>query len=223
MESLGAAKPVVGIVNYGAGNVGNVARAMKKLGLRYAVLKDIKEMGELRPTLLLLPGVGAFRPAAECLALSGWAEFLTEWAALRKPLLGICLGMQLLCSRSDEDVPTPGLNLLKGDVRRISGNVKTPHMGWNVVQWDGCTPSALLEPDEEPERTFYFVHSYAVRESSHGIATTSVGEYAFCSAMRNENVLGFQFHPERSGPGGVAFLGRALGFLHDICKGAALC
>lgn len=206
-------KPLVGIVNYGAGNIGNVVRAIKKLDFEYVLLENTEEMGTAHPTLLLLPGVGAFRPAAERLASTGWTETLKRWASEGKPLLGICIGMQLLCTQSSEGGITEGMGLLEGDVEKLSGVSKIPHMGWNRVMWRDDTPDTFVT-DMPGNESFYFVHSYAVADSPHCIGTTDVDEAIFCAALRNKNVVGFQFHPERSGPDGIAFLGRAIDFLN---------
>lgn len=213
MSPCSTPKPRVGIVNYGAGNIGNVVRAIQKLDFEHALLEHTADIGMFHPTLLLLPGVGAFRPAAERLASTGWTETLKRWAADGRPLLGICIGMQLLCAQSSEDGMTAGLGLLEGDVEKLSGVSKIPHMGWNRVIWRDDAPGAFFADNRRSE-TFYFVHSYAVADSPHCIGTTGVDEATFCAALRNKNVAGFQFHPERSGPDGIAFLGRTIDFLN---------
>ncbi len=198
----------VGVVRYGAGNLGNVLRALRSLELRHSLLENPGDMSHLgAPALLLLPGVGAFPPAMAALAASGWAGALEKWARAARPLLGICLGMQLLCTESGEDGRTRGLGLIEGNVERLAGVPKVPHMGWNRVRW---TDEAWANT---PEQEFYFVHSYAVMNSPHCVGCTDVDGVSFCSALRCGNVAGFQFHPERSGPEGVAFLGRALRFM----------
>lgn len=215
--------PTVGVVRYGAGNVGNVIRALKKLDMRHALLEDPQSLAATQPSLLLLPGVGAFRPAAERLRRSGWSDALCDWVREERPLVGICVGMQLLCTSSDEDGRTDGLGFLTGSVARFAGIAKIPHMGWNDVVWTGDAPCYAREADA---CAFYFVHSYAVSESPHCVARTEVDGVSFCSAMRNGNVLGFQFHPERSGPEGIAFLGSILrGLLRtdDMTKERGTC
>lgn len=201
--------PLIGVINYGAGNLGNVRRALDKLALRQILIESPAELQREDPALLLLPGVGAFRTAREYLDALGWPPILIEWANAGKPLLGICLGMQLLCSQSDEDGITRGLGLLDGNVTRLKGAVKTPHMGWNTLKWDKNAGSFAALAGER--QNFYFVHSYAVElNSPHCIASTEVDNARFCSVMKNGSVAGFQFHPERSGTEGVLFLERAL-------------
>lgn len=203
-----APPPSIGIVNYGAGNIGNVLRAFRGLDIRHALLERPVNLCGEDLSLLLLPGVGAFRQAMGQLRATGWDEALRQWAGRGKPLLGICAGMQLLCTDSAEGGTTAGLSLLDAHVERLSGVKKIPHMGWNEVTWQNL-PAGFPE-----ERMFYFVHSDAVPASPDCIGTTEVGGVRFCSALRRKNVAGFQFHPERSGPAGVAFLGRAIAYFH---------
>ena len=212
----------VGIVDFGAGNIGNVRRALAKLGIAHEVLKSPGGMERLAPSLLLLPGVGAFRPAMEALASSGWKDALTGWAGMGRPLLGICLGMQLLCDNSSEDGQTEGLGLVEGCVTKLSGVKKIPHMGWNSVEPSGGEfPGNCLA---QGGQDFYFVHSFAVSGSPHCAAVTRVDGVRFDSALRRGNVAGFQFHPERSGPEGVSFLGRAISYMvAEYQEGAGKC
>ena len=200
----------IGVINYGAGNIGNVLRALQRLHLPYTVHTTPDELERASQTLLLLPGVGAFRPAMARLQEVGWHTFLEDWAHKSRPLLGICIGMQLLCTGSEEDGVTAGLGLLEGKVERLTGISKIPHMGWNTVEW-----KQPISPEQGAE-SFYFVHSYAVRSSPDCAAETQVDDLVFCSALRSGNVAGFQFHPERSGLEGVAFLGSAIRRFHDV-------
>jgi glutamine amidotransferase len=197
-----------GVINFGAGNIGNVLRALSRLNMKHEVLERAEDADAYSPSILLLPGVGAFPYAMERLAASGWAEYLRRWAADGRPVLGICIGLQLLCTSGSEDYPTPGLGLIDGDVVRLEGIAKIPHMGWNSVEWRDSAGEI-----SERAKSFYFVHSYAVMESPHCAGTTEVDGVRFCSVMINKNVAGFQFHPERSGNDGVAFLGRAIRIL----------
>jgi glutamine amidotransferase len=198
-------------VDFGVGNIGNVRRALAELGIPHETLKSPDCMEGLGPSLLLLPGVGAFKPAMERLASSGWKDALAYWAGRGGPLLGICLGMQLLCAHSSEDGLTDGLGLIDGDVVKLSGVKKIPHMGWNGVEpCGGKFPGNCLARSGQD---FYFVHSFAVSGSPHRAAVTRVDGVEFDSALRRGNVAGFQFHPERSGPEGVSFLGRAISYM----------
>ncbi|GHV29109.1 imidazole glycerol phosphate synthase, glutamine amidotransferase subunit [Synergistales bacterium] len=199
----------VGVIDYGAGNLGNVRRALVSLGFAHVPLKSAEEI-DGAVSFLILPGVGAFRPAMEKLVSSGWSGALSSWVQAGRPLLGICLGMQLLCEVSAEGgAETRGLGFADGEVRELSGIKKIPHMGWNTAAPRGGAenfPACCMDGDQ----FFYFVHGFAVSSSRHCAASTAVDGVEFCSILRNGHVAGFQFHPERSGPGGVKFLGRAI-------------
>ncbi|MDL2263832.1 imidazole glycerol phosphate synthase subunit HisH [Synergistaceae bacterium OttesenSCG-928-I11] len=205
----------IGVVNYGAGNLGNVLRALTALRISHRLLENSNDFAIQSPRILLLPGVGAFRPAMEKLSATGWADLLKKWVDEGKPLVGICAGMQLLCRSSSEDGETSGLGCFDAEIHRLSGLKKIPHMGWNTVEWEN-------KPDgRHAARNFYFVHSYAAMRSPDCIGTTEVDGVTFCSALRRDNVVGFQFHPERSGARGVDFLGDVLGSL--LSKGDCSC
>lgn len=192
------------VIDYGAGNVGNVLGALKALGLEARVQSQPETMK--RAALYLLPGVGAFSPAMKRLIKDGWEPFLRDWTLSGGALLGICLGMQLLCERSLEDGSTEGLGLLDGTVSLLQGTRRLPHVGWNSLR--PCTASTLpLDGD------FYFVHSYGLAESADAVALTDVDGASFVSLALRRNVGGCQFHPERSGLKGVAFLGRLIDHL----------
>jgi glutamine amidotransferase len=212
---------VVGVINFGAGNLGNVQRALVRLKIEHGLLERPDGTERLGASLLLLPGVGAFRPAMANLSSSGWKDALADWAKRGKPLLGICLGMQLLCESSDEGGAAEGLGLLKGDARKLTGVKKIPHMGWNVAK--PCSEKDFPASCMNEGQNFYFVHSFAVSGSSHCAALTDVDSVLFCSILRNKNVAGFQFHPERSGPEGVEFLGRAVNYFNEKYGGRAPC
>lgn len=197
---------MIGIVEYGAGNVGNLTRALHRLGQEVRLLPRPEEARGA--DLLILPGVGAFPYAWRHLTESGWAEALRDVPRRGQPLLGICLGMQLLAEESREDGVTPGLGLVRGTVRPLEGLSRIPHMGWNSLAWKGGEPLASGAPP-----WFYFVHSFALEESPDAVATCTVEGRRFVAAVRRGSVAGCQFHPERSGPEGVAFLGRLVASL----------
>jgi glutamine amidotransferase len=214
---------IVGVINYGAGNLGNVQRALKRLDIVHATLESPGDMKELDPSLLLLPGVGAYRPAMASLVSTGWRDALFDWAGAGKPLLGICLGMQLLCTRGFEDGNTNGLSLIEGDTVKLSGVAKIPHMGWNTaVPCDDNFPTGCMSRDGQ---NFYFVHSYVISRSPHCAALTEVDGVSFCSILRRGSVAGFQFHPERSGEQGVQFLGKAINYFYEeySCRKGTKC
>lgn len=201
----------VAIVNYGLGNLGSVRRAFEDLGAN-AYIADTPEAlaGAAR---VVLPGVGAFGDGMAALMRSGWAQEL-RGAVLDQhiPLLGICLGMQMLGSRSHEGGDTAGLNLIPGEVRRLDAlgcELRIPHVGWNEVRFK--TGHGLLEgiPDGSD---FYFVHSYALvpEDGAHLVATSPYG-CDVAAIVRRENVFGCQFHPEKSSKAGRRLLKNFMG------------
>jgi glutamine amidotransferase len=202
-----------GVINYGAGNLGNLHRALVRLRLPSRILSSPDEVCQDDTDVLILPGVGAFPPAMELLRRKGWEKALRRWVDAERPLLGICLGMQLLCEASMEDGNTSGLGFLSGIVHPLEGVSKVPHMGWNSITW---LPRKENMYSLVPSGSFfYFVHGFALRKSDHAAATTRLDDLQFPSVVLGGRVAGCQFHPERSGLGGVAFLGRLLAFLHD--------
>jgi len=193
---------MIAIVDYQVGNTGNVRRAFSSLGEEARLLSSPEELSGAF-SMTVLPGVGAFGPASAKLRASGWADRLAAWAAEGRALLGICLGMQLLCERGLEDGEHPGLGLIPGEIRLLEAE-KIPHMGWNTVEWTGKPPG--FAPAVSSGDFFYFVHSYALFDSSFAAGHTSLGGTTFTSAVVRGRVAGFQFHPERSGRKGLALL-----------------
>ncbi len=197
------------VIDYDAGNLYNVGNALKFLGADYVMSGDPDLVA--RADRVILPGVGSARAAMASLARQGLKDLIPR---LTVPFLGICLGMQLLFEESEED-RCPCLGLLPGTVRRFDRErVKVPHIGWNQVEWeaDGSRPFAELTRGLESSGYFYFVHSYFA--PVHPDATTAVTEYdgPFSSAVRKDNFLGLQFHPERSGRPGLQLLRHFLGW-----------
>jgi imidazole glycerol-phosphate synthase subunit HisH len=189
--------PRVAVLDYGMGNLRSVARAVEHAGGQALVTdRDDRALGA---DAMVVPGVGAFGACMENLRAAGLDGTIRRFAEGGRPVLGVCLGMQILFERSEEG-PAEGLGLIRGEVRRLPGGVKVPHMGWNRVRW--TTSHSLLAGIDDGTR-FYFVHSYAcfpqedvtVGETEHGIR--------FASAVARDNVLGVQFHPEKSGHAGL--------------------
>lgn len=200
------------IVDYGVGNLFNVQRALGSLGVHSSLSTDKKEI--LNAKRLLLPGVGAFEEGMRHLREQGLVDILKQFAASEKPMMGICLGMQLLMSSSEENGQHAGLDLIPGQVLRFQEPLpktpyKIPHIGWNSLRpgegafWD----KSLLEGLEQ-EPFMYFVHSYFVKPQDPrlALAVTSYGRDVFCSVIRQKNIVGCQFHPERSGDQGLQIL-----------------
>ncbi|MGZ5285595.1 MAG: imidazole glycerol phosphate synthase subunit HisH [Chitinophagaceae bacterium] len=193
---------MITIIDYGLGNLGSVYNMMKKIGVAAEISSDPEVIYKAKK--ILLPGVGAFDPAMEKLTGTGLREVLDHKALVEKvPVLGICLGMQLLTRGSDEG-ELPGLNWIPAYTNKFpASNLKVPHMGWNLVE--PTTPSPLTEQFDKEFR-FYFVHSYFVKtdDSYHSILRTNYG-VEFDSAIQNDNIFGAQFHPEKSHRYGMQF------------------
>ena len=189
------------IVDYGVGNLKSVTNAMDYLGLNTCITSDPKEL-ELADAIIL-PGVGAFPDAADKLRGTGLDQVLTAQAE-QKPILGICLGMQLLFERGEEVRECKGLNLVSGCVRKIETSLKLPHIGWNSLSFPN--PSPLFAGVEEGSYV-YFVHSFCgvpsdpasvIAQPDYGVSVVAAGP--------NGNVYGCQFHPEKSGEVGLQIL-----------------
>jgi imidazole glycerol-phosphate synthase subunit HisH len=197
---------MIGIIDYGMGNLYSVSKALERLGYPYMISGHPDELQQLRG--LILPGVGSFKDAMHILRETGLAEFIRTAAESGTPLLGICLGMQLLFEESEENGLTKGLGLLSGRVVRIpeaaSGErYKVPHMGWNRLKFHH--PSPLLDHIEEGH--VYFVHSYyAVTDDANAVLASSSYNVEVPAVVGKENVFGTQFHPEKSGEVGMKIL-----------------
>lgn len=185
---------MVGIVDYGSGNVGSISNMFRRAGVDVVLCALPSDLASC--DRIVLPGVGAFDPAMERLISSGFRETLAEEVAKGKPILGICLGMQLLTSGSDEG-KLDGLGQVAGFAHRFPPleGLKVPHMGWNFAQVDSTSP---LFAGMEREAQFYFLHSYyVVCEEKYVISKSTYG-FQFVSGFSKENVFGVQFHPEKS-------------------------
>lgn len=198
---------MIAVVDYGMGNLGSIVNMLRKVGAE-AVISDDREVVS-RAQKLILPGVGAFDGGMRNLTERGLVPLLNAKAVNGKtPLLGICLGMQLLCSRSEEGV-LPGLGWLDADVVRFrhreeERDLKIPHMGWNEVAVRQKHP--LLQGLADDNR-FYFVHSYHVvcRDAQNILGETNYG-FPFASVVAKGNIMGVQFHPEKSHRFGLQLL-----------------
>ena len=203
--------PRIGLIDYGMGNLHSVQRAFERLGASLVPVLDATAMEGC--DALVLPGVGAFDPAMERLQTSGLAAAIQHWCAAGRPLLGICLGLQLLFERSDEG-KAAGLGVLGGAVRALpkSPGHPIPHMGWEPLQ--PKQPSPLL-PAGSTETWVYFVHSYAAEPSDPACTTAAVAfAHTTVTAAVWQGAIGAcQFHPEKSGPHGQAILQRWLAWL----------
>ena len=195
----------VGVINYGAGNIGSIVNMISHVGGTPLVLNEPAQLATV--DRLILPGVGHFDHGVQLLKETGLYEPLREHDGLRQPLLGICLGMQLLFSSSEEG-HQPGLGLVPGHCRRlqpVDRTMKVPHMGWNTVRAERA--SQALAPQLDDSR-YYFVHTYyAVPDNAAHVAGISRYGTEFCSVVdTDEGVFGYQFHPEKSHRFGMALL-----------------
>jgi glutamine amidotransferase len=192
---------VIAIVDLGMGNRRSVEKALEAVGARPRLTADHDEVGAA--DALVLPGVGAFPEAMRRLTASGLDPVLRERVATGVPLLGICLGMQLLFERSSEHEGSPGLGLLGGEVTALRAP-RLPHIGWNEVAFER---SCALTDGLGGAATFYHVHSFVCRPSQAG-DVVGRGDYGerFVSIVARDHVMGVQFHPEKSSRDGLALL-----------------
>ena len=203
---------MIAIVDYGVGNLFSLRSSLAAVGAEAEVTKDasvIRSAGKV-----ILPGVGAFEDAMNKLRSSGLAEMVIAEAASGKPLLGICLGMQMLFDRSFEYGEHAGLGLIPGSVVPIGDviptGLKIPHIGWNALHFSG-RKSPLFRYIKEGD-CVYFVHSYYAADCEENVIATAEYGAELTAAVQKDNVFGCQFHPEKSGKVG-------LGILRAFCEG----
>jgi glutamine amidotransferase len=192
----------VAIIDYGVGNLRSVEKAFHAGGAGAVVTSDERELRAAER--LVLPGVGAFRACMEALRERGFDELVRERVEEGTPLLGVCVGMQMLFEESDEFGVTRGLGLLRGRVRRFPEGLRVPQVGWNQVEWRRA--HALAEGIAD-ESFFYFVHSYFCEASDESdvLGSTDYGD-VYASVVARANVCGVQFHPEKSQAAGLRLL-----------------
>jgi glutamine amidotransferase len=194
----------IAVVDYGMGNRRSVQKALEHVGARAEITSEASSIAAAEG--IVVPGVGAFPRAMANLSKLGLTSVLRELAEAGRPLLGICLGMQLLFERSEEFDPTSGLGLIPGVVTPLrTGRLRTPHIGWNEVRFERASP--LLAGLPEAGCPFYHVHSLAARpaEAADVVGSTEYGE-RFASIVARRNVAGVQFHPEKSSQAGLQML-----------------
>jgi imidazole glycerol-phosphate synthase subunit HisH len=198
---------MIGIIDYGMGNLFSVSKALERLNAPYFISDDSEKL--MNANGLILPGVGSFRDAMLRLNELGISELIKRYADTGKPLLGICLGMQLLFEESEENGFTRGLGLLSGQVKRFPGRTKegmdykVPHMGWNKLFFKRS--SIIL--NNVSESYVYFVHSYYVNTSDEEVLIASSDyQIEVPAVVGKENIIGMQFHPEKSSRLGMQLL-----------------
>jgi glutamine amidotransferase len=200
MAICGANKQSIVIVNTGCANISSVKFAVERLGVKVTVSDDVEVIQ--RADKVFLPGVGSANAAMASIELK---QLKTCIQGLSQPVLGICLGMQLMVDCSEESLAdnTPCLGMIPGAVKRMQvGDLRLPHMGWNTVI---PTEQNTLFKGIDVGSYFYFVHSFAVAVCEYTLATTEYG-MSFSAALRKDNFFGVQFHPERSSDAGAALL-----------------
>ncbi len=192
------------IIDYGAGNTKSVAKACEALGERVFLTQDPAEISGAERAIL--PGVGAFGSAMKKLGESGLVSTIKDFADSGKPILGICLGLQLFFEESEESPGVSGLGLLKGRIKRIPGGdgLRIPHMGWNELSFPR---ESRMFRGIEPHSYVYFVHSYYLEaENKEDVAARTVYGVDIDAAVESNNIFAAQFHPEKSGRVGLSIL-----------------
>ena len=201
---------MIGILDYGVGNLKNVSTAVKNCSRDAIISNDTEKLKDCDG--LILPGVGAFGDSINMLNASGLRDFLDSWVSDNKYVLGICVGMQMMFERSYEYGVHEGLGYLKGEVIEFKGDLKVPHMGWNELHIK--KESRLLEGIKENDFV-YFVHSfYAPAEVESCIAYTDYG-VDFCAIVNHNNLYATQFHPEKSSDIGNKILQNYLKMVYE--------
>jgi len=187
----------IAILDYGSGNLHSVSRAIAKVGGDVDVTSDPSRVASA--DALVIPGVGHFGQCVRALADRGLDRAASGFAATGRPVVGVCVGLQILFDASDEDAAA-GMGVLEGTVRRLPHGLKVPHMGWNTVRWSREHPFTAGIDDGS---YFYFVHSFA--PDVDAATTIGVTEYGrpFASIVARDNVFATQFHPEKSGDAGL--------------------
>ena len=195
---------MIAIIDYDAGNIKSVEKAMQLLGQDVTITRDRETI--LQADKVILPGVGAFGDAMGKIRQYGLEEVIGKVVDQKTPFLGICLGLQLLFERSDETPGVEGLGILKGEILRIPDKegLKIPHMGWNSLKFQN---QGRLFANLPEEPYVYFVHSYYLRAADEGIVTATT-EYSthIHASVEKDNVFACQFHPEKSSDVGIQIL-----------------
>jgi glutamine amidotransferase len=186
----------VSVLDYGSGNLHSVSRALAHVG---ADVRVVDGPDDIVGDAVLIPGVGDFGQCARALRAAGFEGPIRAAVDAGTPVIGVCVGMQILFEASDED-GEPGLGILPGRVRRLPAEVRVPHMGWNTVAWAGRRHPFVADiPDQT---SFYFVHSFAPDMGPHAVGATEHGR-TFAAVVAREHVFATQFHPEKSGDAGL--------------------
>lgn len=202
------AKKNIAIVDYGVGNLYSLAKAFNHFGHNAFITEETGDIDSA--DALVLPGTGAFQSGMEGLEIRGLVKPIKDFAKTGKPILGICLGAQLLMSEGYEFGKFKGLNIIPGKVVRFENlKEKVPHIGWNEIYFpDRRKRQNSIFKKIEGDSDVYFVHSYVLepKNRNHILALTKYGGVEFCSAIQKDSVYGCQFHPEKSGEAGLQII-----------------
>lgn len=210
----------IAVIDYGVGNIKSICRALDKCGAEVCLTKERDEI--LSSDGVLLPGVGAFAHGMDKLISQGIDELLSEFSETGRPMLGICLGMQMLFDQSTEFGETLGLGLIPGKVQKLEtldeAHEKLPHVSWNeikpsnYVDWEGTILNDIKDGED-----MYFVHSYYVQPESDEdvLSKTIYSQFEYCSTVKHHNIYGCQFHPEKSASAGLKIIKNFV----EICRG----
>ena len=195
----------IGIIDYGMGNLFSVEQAVRRLGVEAVVTSDVALLSQMDG--LILPGVGAFPDAMKRLEEEKLVDFIRQMKAENKPLLGICLGMQLLFEASEEVAPTKGLNIFKGTIKKFQDVSRIPHMGWNELNFAN-KPDWTTDALDELPAYVYFVHSFYATDMKEEelVAYADYEQVNVPGIVQSGSFVGMQFHPEKSGRYGVKLL-----------------
>jgi glutamine amidotransferase len=194
------------VIDYDLGNLPSVTKALERIGVDAVVVDGPKGFTD-ELDAVVLPGVGHFGAGADNLADRKLVDPLKRWASEGRPLLGICVGLQLFFERSEEDPDARGLGIVDGDVKRLQAP-KVPHMGWNTLEKNAKVQNGAVVSGVAPDDLVYFVHSFYVDPDPSTIAATTTYGQRFCSVVEHENIVGVQFHPEKSADVGRGVLQR---------------
>ena len=194
-------RPPVALLDYGVGNLHSAAKALDRAGAEVRVVPTVAEAAGAAG--LVVPGVGAYGACLSGLGSAGGPAAVARWLEGGRPLLGICVGMQLLFEASEEGPVSDGAGVVPGKIWRLTGGVKIPHIGWDEVS---VRPGSRLLAGLGDGTRFYFVHSYAPEPDGDAVAAVCDYGGRFAAAVEHGNLFGTQFHPEKSGEAGLTLL-----------------
>ena len=196
---------MIGVIDYGAGNLRSVCNSLKKLSVDCHVVKAPSDLNKIET--MIFPGVGSFGDSSDQLKKQSLFEPIREWIINDRPFLGICIGFQMLFDSSEESPGSEGLGIIPGKVIKFSEqkNLKVPHMGWNEVQIKNLNDPVWQKIDDLTH--FYFVHSYFPKPNNPEVSSSTTGYGVdFTSSIRFGNIFGTQFHPEKSQKSGLRLI-----------------